>query len=63
MEQIDEQAALVKLLEILNKAAAIHNKEKVDGLSRRLALAAIDEKGGPATGRPFSLRRDRAPVY
>ena len=29
MEQIDEPAALVKLLEILNAAAAIYNKDKV----------------------------------
>jgi len=29
MEQIDEPAALVKILEILNKAAAIYNKDKV----------------------------------
>ena len=28
MEQTDEKAALVKILEILNKAAAIHNKAK-----------------------------------
>ena len=28
MEQTDEKAALVKILEILNKAAAIHNKSK-----------------------------------
>ncbi len=28
MEQIDEPAALVKILEILNKAAAIYNKDK-----------------------------------
>ena len=28
MEQIDEPAALVKLLEILNAAASIHNKAK-----------------------------------
>jgi CarD family transcriptional regulator len=29
MEQVDEPAALVKILEILNKAAAIYNKDKV----------------------------------
>jgi hypothetical protein len=28
MEQVDEPTALVKILEILNKAAAIHNKAK-----------------------------------
>ena len=28
MEQIDEKTALEKILEILNKAAAIHNKSK-----------------------------------
>jgi hypothetical protein len=28
MEQVDEPAALVKILEILNKAAAIYNREK-----------------------------------
>ena len=27
-EQVDEKTALVKILEILNKAAAIHNKAK-----------------------------------
>ena len=30
MEQTDEKAALVKILEILNKAAAIHNKAKAE---------------------------------
>ena len=28
MEQVDEPTALVKILEILNTAAAIHNKAK-----------------------------------
>ena len=28
MEQTDEKSALVKILEILNEAAAIHNKSK-----------------------------------
>jgi CarD family transcriptional regulator len=28
MEQVDEPAALVKILEILNKAAAVYNREK-----------------------------------
>jgi CarD family transcriptional regulator len=31
MEEVDEPAALVKILEILNKAAAIYNKDKVAG--------------------------------
>ena len=30
MEQVDEPTALVKILEILNKAAAIHNKAKAE---------------------------------
>ena len=30
MEQIDEKAALEKLLDILNKAALIHHKVKVE---------------------------------
>ena len=30
MEQIDEKAALEKLLDILNKAAVIHHKVKVE---------------------------------
>jgi hypothetical protein len=30
MEEIDEKAALEKLLEILNKAAVIHHKVKVE---------------------------------
>jgi hypothetical protein len=30
MEQIDEPAALVQILEILNKAALIHHKSKED---------------------------------
>ncbi|MEO5867845.1 MAG: CarD family transcriptional regulator, partial [Sphingomonas sp.] len=29
MEQIDEPAAQVKILDILRKAAAIHNKDKM----------------------------------
>src|SRR3954453_5583024 len=57
MEQVDEPTALVKILEILNKAAAIYNKEKaavcpaaLSGRQRRLPR--------PARGPPFSrLRR------
>ena len=30
MEQVDEPTALVQILEILNKAAAIHNKAKAE---------------------------------
>ena len=30
MEQTDEKAALAKILEILNKAAQIHQKAKVE---------------------------------
>ena len=33
MEQVDEPTALVKILEILNKAAAIYNKAKADALA------------------------------
>ena len=30
MEETDEKSALVQILEILNKAAAIHNKAKAE---------------------------------
>jgi CarD family transcriptional regulator len=33
MEQVDEPTALKKILEILNKAAAIYNKAKADALA------------------------------
>jgi hypothetical protein len=32
MEQTDEKAALAKILDILNKAAAIHNKAKEEAV-------------------------------
>ena len=48
MEQVDEPTALEKILEILNKAAAIYNKDKVRGEVKRLIrdawLAGIDER-------------------
>ena len=53
MEQIDERAALEKMLDILNKASVLHHKVRGRRLSR---LPISVERGGPATGRPFSLR-------
>ena len=62
MEQTDEKAALAKILEILNKAAAIHNKAKEAALS---AAFLAERSRAPLTGRPFllPLRFSSALVY
>ena len=51
MEQTDEKSALAKILEILNKAAAIHNKAKELAPKRPAFMA---RQGRALTGaRPF----------
>ena len=52
MEQTDEKAALAKILEILNKAAAIHNKAKEAAPPKRLGFGD-KTKGVPIRARPF----------
>ena len=55
MEEIDEKAALEKLLEILNTRRGRASQGPRRGLSYRSGrFGPADEEGGPATGRPFS---------
>ena len=67
MEQIDEPTALVKILEILNKAAAIYNREKAAASLSRWRLASPQPGGSTkrrsGDGPPFLLRAPSSRVY
>ena len=60
MEQTDEKTALVKILEILNAAAAIHNKAKEP---RKRSALQPNTEGRPSPGRPFLLRLPLDPAW
>ena len=60
MEQVDEPTAQEKILDILRKAAAIHNKDKAAGLMP--SIEARQAEGRSGNGPPFSCCAVRSGV-